>query len=327
MNTFKLAATLALNNIYINRAQALSIINADFHCLICEANRVRKRHHNNYVSVCSIVNARSGKCSEDCKFCAQSAHNAAKIESFDMLPSEKITNAFSAASKNPISHFGIVTSGRDEAGGNENEKKRLVDALVKIGKNNAARLCVSIGGIDNEFLETLKKLGVKRIHHNLETSKNFFPNICSTHSYDERIDNIKRAKKHGFEVCSGGLFGLGESWEDRVDLALQLQQLEIKSVPLNFLNPVPGTPLENAKPIPPKDILRIIALFRLALPTAEIKVAGGREVNLRDLQSWVFNAGATSIMIGNYLTTKGRGAEQDLQMINDLGLKVKRKCC
>jgi len=323
MKTFRLASTLALNNISINREQAMSIIDADFNKLMCEASRIRNRHHGNYVSVCSIVNARSGKCSEDCRFCAQSAHNSATVDSFDMLPAEKIVSAFSSANKYPISHFGIVTSGRNAAGGNENEKKLLLKALRDMGTDSAARLCVSIGGIDDELLEILKDLGVKRIHHNLETSKNFFPKICTTHSYDERIENIKRAKKHGFNVCSGGLFGLGESWEDRIDLALQLQQLQIKSVPLNFLNPVMGTPLEKSEPIPPKDILRIIAVFRFALPTAEIKIAGGREVNLRDMQSWVFTAGATSLMVGDYLTTKGRGAKQDLQMIKDLGMRIK----
>ena len=323
MKTFKLASTLALNNISINREQALSILDADFNILMCESNRIRMHYHGNSIALCSIVNARSGKCSENCKFCAQSAHNSAEIDSFDMLPPEKIISAFNSANEYPISHFGIVTSGRNEAGGNENEKVKLINALKNMGKKNAASLCVSIGGIDDKFLETLKNLGVKRIHHNLETSETFFPEICSTHSYKERIENIKRAKKHGFNVCSGGLFGLGETWEDRIDLALQLQQLEIKSVPLNFLNPMPGTPLENAEPIPPRDILRIIAIFRFILPTAEIKIAGGREVNLRDMQSWVFTAGATSLMVGDYLTTKGRGAKQDIQMIKDLGLRIK----
>ena len=323
MNTFQLASTLALNNISINREQALSILDADFNVLMCNANRIRTRHHGNSVAVCSIVNARSGKCSENCKFCAQSAHNSASIDSFDMLPADEIVSAFNSAAKYPISHFGIVTSGRNEAGGNEKEKEQLVKALNRMGKNAAANLCVSIGGIDDDFLDVLKKLGVRKIHHNLETSENFFPKICTTHSYEERIENIKRAKKHGFNVCSGGLFGLGETWEDRIDLALQLQRLEIKSVPLNFLNPVPGTPLENAPPISPRDILRIIAIFRFVLPTAQIKIAGGREVNLRDMQSWVFAAGATSLMVGDYLTTKGRGAEQDLQMIKDLGLKIR----
>ena len=323
MKTFRLASTLALNNISINREQALSIIDTDFNQLMREANRIRQRYHNNDIAICSIVNARSGQCSENCKFCAQSIHNSATIDSFDMLPPEKIVSAFNSANKYPISHFGIVTSGRNEAGGKEIEKEKLLEALNSMGSESAADLCVSIGGIDDDFLETLKKLGVKRIHHNLETSENFFPEICTTHSYKERIENIKRAKKHGFNVCSGGLFGLGETWEDRIDLALQLQQLEIKSVPLNFLNPVAGTPLENAESIPPRDILRIIAIFRFILPTAEIKIAGGREVNLRDMQSWVFTAGATSLMVGDYLTTKGRGAEQDIQMIKDLGLRIK----
>ncbi|RLD11321.1 MAG: biotin synthase BioB [Chlamydiae bacterium] len=324
MKTFRLASTLALNNISINREQSLSIIAADFNQLMFESNRIRNRHHGNEVSVCSIVNARSGKCSENCKFCAQSVHNSAKIDSFDMISPDKIVAAFNSADKFPISHFGIVTSGRNEAGGKKIEKEKLIDALKKMDGDAAASLCVSIGGIDDEFLKILKEYGVTRIHHNLETSENFFPKICTSHSYQERIENIKRAKKYGFNVCSGGLFGLGESWEDRIDLALQLQQLEIKSVPLNFLNPVEGTPLENAEPILPRDILRIIALFRFVLPTAEIKIAGGREVNLRDMQSWIFAAGATSLMIGDYLTTKGRGAKQDLQMIKDLGLRVAR---
>lgn len=320
MNTFALASTLALNNISISRDQALSIVDADFNKLMFEANRIREMHHSNRVTVCSIVNARSGKCSENCTFCAQSAHNSANVETFDMLPSEEIIEARNSAVKYPISNFGIVTSGRNAAEGNERE--RLINALREMGTEAAAELCVSIGGIDVDFLRTLKKLGVKKIHHNLETSRNFFPNICTSHSYDERIENITRAQKAGLQVCSGGLFGLGESWEDRIDLAIELQQLGITSVPLNFLNPVKGTPLENAEPIPARDILRIIAIFRFALPSAQIKIAGGRERNLREMQAWVFAAGATSLMVGNYLTTEGRKVETDIQMIKDLGLEL-----
>ena len=169
----------------------------------------------------------------------------------------------------------------------------------------------------------LKNSGVRRINHNLETSERFFPKLCTTHSYSDRIRTIKEAKEAGLEVCSGGIFGVGESPEDRVDLAFTLRELDVDTIPLNFLHPIPGTPLANADPLAPREILGIIALFRFILPTKEIKVAGGREKNLGDLQSWIFYAGANSIIVGGYLSTNGRTPEEDFRMISDLGLRMK----
>jgi len=312
--------TLTLNNLPLTREQTLSLVDVDFDTLLCEANRVRKKYHGNKIHLCSIVNARSGLCSEDCAFCAQSAHHKTNVETYGMMPPEKLTEEASKAEKYPIDHFGVVTSGRNAA--EENEQKLLLEGLKSLNDSARPELCVSIGGVKDDLLKKLHDAGVRRIHHNLETSKRFFPRICSTHSYDERLENIKRAQRAGFDVCCGGLFGLGESWEDRVDLAIEIRDLEISSVPLNFLNPCPGTPLENMAPLATKDILKIIAIFRLTIPTAQIKVAGGREKNLGDLQSWIFFAGATSMMIGNYLTVKGRNIETDLKMIRDLGLDI-----
>ena len=312
--------TLSLNNLPLQHEQILSLTNADFDTLICEANRVRKKYHGNRIHLCSIVNARSGLCSEDCSFCAQSFHHKTDVKTHKMISPEKLVEELTEAEKFPIDHFGIVTSGRNAA--ENDEQTSLLKGLKSISESARPELCVSIGGIDEEMLKKLYNSGVRRIHHNLETSRNFYPEICSTHTYDERLENIKRALRAGFEICCGGLFGIGESWEDRVDLAIEIRDLGIQSIPLNFLNPCPGTPLENMDPLSPKDILRIIAIFRLTIPTAQIKVAGGREKNLRDLQSWIFKVGATSMMIGNYLTVEGRNIEDDLKMIRDLGLDI-----
>ena len=312
--------TLSLNNLPLQHEQILSLTNADFDTLICEANRVRKKYHGNRIHLCSIVNARSGLCSEDCSFCAQSSHHKTDVKTHKMISPEKLVDELTKAEKFPINNFGIVTSGRNAA--ENDEQTSLLKGLKSISEAAKSELCVSIGGIDEKMLKKLYNSGVRRIHHNLETSRNFYPEICSTHTYDERLENIKRALSAGFEICCGGLFGIGESWEDRVELAIEIRDLGIQSIPLNFLNPCSGTPLENMEPLSPKDILRIIAIFRLTIPTAQIKVAGGREKNLRDLQSWIFKAGATSMMIGNYLTVEGRNIEDDLKMIRDLGLDI-----
>ncbi len=185
-----------------------------------------------------------------------------------------------------------------------------------------SHLGVSIGKISDETFLKLKEAGIKKMHHNLETSENFYHNICSTHNYQGRVDTIKRAKKFGFEICSGGLFGMGESFKDRIDLAFTLKDLDTNSVPMNFLMPIKGTKLEYMPAIPPVEILKTIAVFRIILQTQDIMICGGREVNLRDLQSWIFQAGANGMMTGGYLTITGRDMTSDKQMIKDLGLEV-----
>jgi biotin synthase len=319
MTSIAHSITRAMNCLPLSRDEARTLVTADFRELLNAACRIRTTFCGSRVHLCAIVNARSGSCAENCAFCAQSSHHAADIDVHTMLEPD----ALSAAAGNPAAQkagrFGIVTSGRFVV--KDEERRRLLDGLKQIRRTSSCSLCVSLGGIDDEMLDELKRIGVTRIHHNLETSRSFFPRICTTHSYDERIENVKRAQNAGFAVCCGGLFGIGESWDDRIDLAFELRDLGINSVPLNFLNPVPGTPLQHAGTVPPREALRIIALYRFLLPQAEIKIAGGREVTFRDMQSWIFHAGASAMMIGNYLTTAGRTVESDLQMVKDLGLE------
>jgi biotin synthase len=319
MNGFTYIASKAMNCLPLSREETQQLVSADFFELLTAANRIRTLFCGSRISLCAIVNARSGSCSENCAFCAQSAYHTAEIDVYDMLPPETLRESSCGNAAQLSCHFGVVTSGRFAVKGEERDK--LLAGLEEIRHASPCAMCVSLGGIDDELLGELKRIGVQRIHHNLETSRAFFPRICSTHSYDERIENVKRAQNAGFEVCCGGLFGLGESWDDRIDMAFELKNLGINSVPLNFLNPVPGTPLEDAGTVPPREALRIIALYRFILPQAEIKVAGGRETTFRDMQSWIFFAGASAMMIGNYLTTAGRDVQTDLQMLYDLGLE------
>ncbi len=289
--------------------------------LLWAANKVREKFKRNKIELCSIVNAKSGNCSQDCKFCAQSGHNRAEIERYPLLREDEIMNAARSAVENKATCFGIVTSGKEI--NNAKEISIISAAVRKIKKNIPYLKCsVSLGILDKSFLLELKKAGLDRLHHNLETSEEYFPKMCTTHTYQDRLKTISRAKEMGFQLCSGGIFGLGETKIDRLKLAFTLKAIDVSSVPLNFLHPIKGTALEGAPLMPPGEILRTIAIFRLILPKKDIKVCGGRVVNLRSLQSMIFFAGASGMMIGNYLTQPGREPAADLAMIRDLGLNV-----
>ena len=292
--------------------------------LLYWANKIRLKFVGNEITCCAIISAKQGRCSEDCKFCSQSVHYNTNVSRFPFVENEVITASAANASSIDASCLGIVTSGSGINNGYELE--RVCEAISLLSKTNGVTPHASLGCLTQDAANRLAKSGLKRINHNLETSSRYFPQICTTHSYDDRITTIKATKAAGMEVCSGGIFGIGEAVEDRVDLAFTLKQLNVDSIPLNFLNPISGTPLGNTKPLPPMEILKIIAVYRFIFPDKEIKVAGGREKNLRDLQSWIFYAGANSIIIGNYLTTQGRPPEEDLQMIKDLGLQIKAIC-
>jgi biotin synthase len=297
----------------------------DVYDLFHWANKLRRKFLGDEISCCSLVSAKQGKCSEDCSFCAQSARFDAEVDEFPLVGEDALKDALGDTSKAGAGSLGIVTSGRELS---DTEADRLCDGVSRIngtnGANNAVSVHGSLGLLSAETARRLKESGLRRINHNLETSENFFPRLCTSHSYGDRVRTIKLAMEAGLEVCSGGIFGVGETAEDRVDLAFTLKELDVDTVPLNFLHPVAGTPLADVEPLNPIEILRIIALFRFIMPAKEIKVAGGREKNLGDMQSWIFYAGANSIIIGGYLTTKGRPPEEDLRMISDLGLSVKR---
>ena len=266
-------------------------------------------------SLCSIINAKSGRCSEDCHFCAQSAHYQTEAPVYPLLGKAPILAAAHEAKKNGASRFSLVTSGRGLA---SDDLPRVLEIIRAIRKEVGIKVCASLGILGETELEQLKEAGVSRYHHNLESSREFFPQVCTTHSFADRVATIKAAQNVGLSVCSGGIFGLGESEADRLSMAMSLVECGIDSVPINILIPLPGTPCAGLPPLAITEILRSIALYRLILPQAAIRLAAGRESALGDFLSSAFMAGADGMMIGGYLTQRGRSPEADLQFAEDI---------
>jgi biotin synthase len=281
--------------------------------IFAAASTVRQRHFGNSIRLCAILNAQSGACTEDCAFCAQASCHDTQVETTPLCSQEGMVDAFKEAAELPVTHFGVVTSG---CALSENGIERVCRA-VRENKHPRLEWCASLGCLDFDRLCALKKAGLKRFHHNLETARSFFPQICSTHSWEERLETVRSAKRAGLEVCCGGIFGVGESLEQRVEFASTLASEAVDSVPLNFLVPIPGTRLGGAEIMKPLDMLRAISMVRLTNCRAEIKVCAGR-VHLGDLQSMIFHAGANSMMMGYLLTVAGGDVERDLQMLRDL---------
>lgn len=291
----------------------------DPHELLFWAWQVRLHRFGKGVRMCCIVPGKLGGCSENCKWCAQSAASGSRAQ---YASTEQVVQAAHAASSYQAASIGIVNSGRKPSEGElQAAIEAYLDIRLKLGPDIG--MCASLGELTPDQADRLVQAGVTRYNHNLETSARFYPRMVSSHKYEDRLRTLQVARQAGLEICCGGLFGMGETWQDRIDLALTLRD-EVQSaiVPLNFLHPLQGTPLESLQALKPFEILRIIAIFRLAMPDADLKIAGGREVNLRSIQSWMFYAGGTSIITGGYLTTQGQGADVDRQMIEDLGMEV-----
>lgn len=283
------------------------------------ASQIREHFKGKKINMCGIINAKSGRCGEDCKFCAQSAYYNTGVQSYPLCSAEEIIEKAKSAKSAGAHMFGIVTSGTKISSDKEWEEiYKAIEGINKIG----IKACASLGLLDEERAMQLKKRGLFRYHHNLETSESYFPNICTTHDYQEDIKTIISAKKAGLSTCCGGIIGLGEKIEHRIELALTLRELDVDSVPVNILNPIKGTPLENTPPLSPIEILVSIAIFRFILPDKDIKLCGGKEKNLRQLLPLGIIAGCNSLMTGNYLTTYGRDTALDLEMIRDLGLEA-----
>jgi len=280
------------------------------------ANNVRSKLGDR-VDLCSIVNAKCGLCPEDCKFCAQSVHNDAGITPYPLMDGDEILNMALMMQEEGAARFCIVTSGKETE---SEDFEKILGTIRMLRKETALSICISLGTLTEKSARELKKAGAARIHHNLETSEDFFKNVCTTHTYVEKIRTIQIARAAGLEVCCGGIIGLGESARDRVELAFTLRELDVDSIPINILNPIAGTPLSCAKPPTPMEVLKTIAVFRLILPQKNIRVAGGREKNLRDLQCLCLLSGANGLLLGNYLTTPGRAPREDIRMIHDLEL-------
>ncbi len=289
---------------------------APLHRLFFVASELRARYRGSYIDLCSIVNAKSGRCAEDCKYCAQSAHYKTGVESYGLLDVERILERASEAKAQGARRFCIVTSGKKPS---EKELRRI--ALAIEGVRDLGLLpCSTLGLLERDELALLKEAGLYRYHHNLETARSFFSEVCSTHSYEDKLRTIQSVKDVGLSLCSGGIFGLGESWSQRLEMALELKRISPDSVPVNFLIPIKGTPLGERPRLDPVEALRIISLLRIVLPDKEIRVCGGRLQVLGEFNSMVFLAGADGLLTGNYLTQKGRNAADDLQMIRSQGL-------
>jgi len=297
-----------------------NVTGADRYLLFAEASRIREHSVGNIVHLCSIINAKSGRCSENCAFCAQSAHHDTGVVEYPLVDEDEIVRSAALAEQNGAGCYGIVTSGTCINSGEELD--RVCRAVSRIKRETGISPSCSLGILDQKTALRLKDSGMETYHHNLETARSFFPQICSTHDYEDDVATIRAAKAAGLRVCCGGIFGLGESFAQRIEMALTLRELDVDSIPLNFLNPVAGTRLENADNLTPLECLTIIALYRFLLPGKRLSVCGGREKNLRELQSWMFMAGANGAMTGNYLTTPGRPPELDRQMLKDLDLPV-----
>lgn len=309
------------NGISADEAKHLSgLKQEDLMKLFDVTNALRHHFKGRDINICSIVNAKSGLCPEDCKFCAQSAHYKTEAKNYPLLPAKTIVDKAKHASDWGARGFSIVTSGYGID--NKTDLDGVALALKAITEQTPLYRCASLGILTEHELVHLKNSGLVKYHHNLETSRSLFPEICSTHPYDDDIEAIKNAKHAGLDVCSGGIFGIGESWDQRIELAFTLKELDVDSIPINFLNPVKGTPLADSHLLTPFECLKIISMFRLILPDKDIVICGGREFNLRDMQSMIFYAGANGMMTGGYLTTPGRPVEADLSMIHDLGLEV-----
>lgn len=305
-------------------AEALSLLQEaenDPWPLLSAANCVRRHFRGRSVHLCSIAPVKLGRCGEDCHWCAQSARWRTGVEPRGLPPVAELVAAACSAADCGAGHFGLVTSGARLAPG---ELDAVLGAARAIKAETGLEICGSFGALGPEEARRLRDAGFHRYNHNIETSRDHFPSVCTTHTWSDRLKTAEVAREAGLELCSGAIFGIGESDADRVAVATALRELGARVVPLNFLHPIPGTPLAGAVPLAPLKILSIVAVFRLLLPDRTIKLAGGREHNLRDLQALMFMAGADACLVGGYLTTTGRPAEVDLRMIRDLGLEPAR---
>lgn len=318
MDLKKLADDI-INGKRLKREDDLSFfINCDLDALLEGADKIREYFCGDKVDLCTIINGRSGRCGEDCKYCAQSAHNHTNCEVYDFLPKEKILAEALANEKEGVDRFAIVTAGRSLS---DEDFEKAIDAYETMHRECKLDLCASLGFLTKEQFHRLHEAGVTSYHDNIETSRRNFPNICTTHTYDEKIATIKMAQEEGFCVCSGGIIGMGETWEDRLDMAVSLAELGIMSIPINTLMPIPGTPLENLKQLSEEDILRTIAFFRYINPEANVRLAAGRALVTNDGEA-AFSGGASATITGNMLTTSGSTIESDKKLLRGLGRDV-----
>lgn len=283
------------------------------------SHKVTEEYFDNTVEACSIISAKTGACSENCKYCSQSKHNHAEIECHPLLDVETVKKAALSAKENGATRFCIVTSGRVPT---DKDFEKILEMIREVASIDGIHCCASLGLLSEEQIKQIKEAGVERYNHNINTSENYHEFICSTHKFQDRVNTVKTIQKHGMEACCGVIIGMGETREDRVDMALSLKELNPKTVPINFLNPIKGTPLEDYEDmIDEEEILKTICIFRIILPKAMLRYAGGRTTRLSKYnQKMGIIAGINSVLVGNYLTTAGSVASEDEKMLNELDL-------
>lgn len=316
---FSLLANEIISGRRLTRAEDLTFFfDAPLEELCAGADTIRAALCGNEVNLCSIINGRSGRCPENCKFCAQSKHHSTEIAEYGFLEEEAILHECKHNEAKGVHRFSIVTAGRALTG---EDFEKAISAYRRMHAECKISLCASHGLLTDEQFEQLYESGVRMYHANIETSRRFFPSICTTHSYEDKLTCIRRAQAHGFRVCSGGIIGMGETWEDRLDMAVSLSELKVDSIPINALMPIPGTPLAEQERISASDILRTAAMFRYINPTAEIRMAAGRAL-MENGGEAVFRSGVNATITGDMLTTTGNDIAADIRMLTEMGFSV-----
>lgn len=302
----------------IDKQELLRLYNLDLEELL----KISSQYIKNEVEFCSLINARNGKCSQDCKYCAQSSHYCTHIESYPLVEVEEVRKVALEAKSNHVSRFAIVTSGKTP---DESDFDKMLEMIEEINKIEGLRSCASIGILTDEQAKRLAEAGLKRFHHNINTSESYYPEICTTHTWRDRYNTCKLIKKYGMELCCGVILGMGESVEQRIEMALELAEIQPDSIPINILMPIPETPFENyGDKIDEENVLRTLAVFKIANPNSVIRFCGGRMRLSEENQRKALNTCVEGIMVGNYLTTIGKAPEEDIKTMHELGKTIKK---
>lgn len=320
MNTIQQLKEKVFSNELVTREEALTLVDAPLDQLTQAADEIRMHFNGNAFDICTIINGKCGRCSEDCKYCAQSAHyHTSCQDSYPLLDTEALLEGARHNDEQGVLRYSIVTSGKRLS---DKEVDQVCDSIREIRRQTNIQVCVSFGLLNEEQFRKIKEAGASRVHCNLESSRNYFPQVCTTHTYEEKIETLKAAKRAGLSICSGGIMGLGETMEDRIDMVLTARELGVKSIPVNLLNPIPGTPYENNRVLTNDELCRITAIFRFLIPDGMIRLAGGRGL-LDDKGEACFRSGANAAISGDMLTTAGITVQTDLHLLNELGYEVK----
>ena len=301
----------------MNKEELLKLYNEDLDTLLETASKYIKKD----IEFCSLINARNGKCSQNCKYCAQSSHYCTNIESYPLVSLEEVKKIALEAKSHKASRFAIVTSGKTP---DESDFDTILKMIEEVNKIDGLKSCASIGILNEEQAKKLSEIGLKRFHHNINTSRSYYPSICTTHSFDDRLNTCKLVKKYGMELCCGVILGMGESVEQRIEMALELAEIQPDSIPINILMPIPETPFENYHDkIDEENVLRTLAIFKIANPNSILRFCGGRMRLSEENQRKALNSCVEGIMVGNYLTTVGKAPEEDIKTVKELGKNIK----